>query len=802
MLFNKVKLQEEQIQGLDELKKTGVLVLVGKYYSRLDYLLFKKRFRDLRLIEDLVDCHNFIGKPENYVKGQILENIKDHKAFYIALLDKKAFSKGYVEQAKGILEIFMELQRDIEIPIFMIPLVVIYRNTLEKENPSFWDIIFGYGDNPGIIRKALIFARYNKNCFLDIGKAVNLRELVGNVPKLDVLADELKDSLIVSINNQKRVSLGPIVKSKEELKQKVLSDQRVLNVIKGLTKDNSKEAIKYRKEAEKYFEEIASDFSPFYAQLFIKFLNWMWNKLFSGIDVKNDQINKVKELARSTPIVYVPSHKSHVDYMVLNYVLYTNFLHSPRIAAGVNLAFWPVGHIFRKTGAFRGARLYTSVFMSYIRMLLEEGYPMEIFIEGGRTRTGKLAIPKAGFLSILIQAYAEGACNNLAFIPVSIDYDKVMEDEGYVKELQGYEKEKESAKKLFRSTSLLKKKYGYIYIRFADPIFLKEFIESKNNIGLEEIGDHLALNIASSINKVSIVTPLSLISSAILSKHRKGFYIGDIQVSLMKYLEFMEHYKVEVSPVLKNPTKAIENTVSLLSQWKVLENIGDKRASFFIVPEWYMMHLEYYKNTMLYHILSHCFVGISVKTRESNFKTEEVLEEFKFLKWLLSNEFIFDEGDEREQVDDCLSYFVEKGYLKEIGPGAFVAVNKEDLELFSVPITGLLEVYWVGVREAIRMLEEDGRVSRILPKNVSQLAKRYQRLRILSNPEGVSQLAINNAVSFLNRVLKERDELAPYLKGKVDPYAFEQRLSTFVGKGPLSYKVDEASEGINAEEQL
>ena len=142
-------------------------------------------------------------------------------------------------------------------------------------------------------------------------------------------------------------------------------------------------------------------------------------------------------MALRGPVVYIPSHKSHVDYLILSYMLYHHDLPCPLIAAGKNLSFWPMGPLFRRGGAFfirrsfRGAVLYSRVFAEYVHTILDEGYSVEQFIEGGRSRTGKLLMPKLGLLSILLNAQKNGACEDLIFVPVSIGYDRVLEEKSY-----------------------------------------------------------------------------------------------------------------------------------------------------------------------------------------------------------------------------------------------------------------------------------------------------------------------------------------------------------------------------------
>jgi glycerol-3-phosphate O-acyltransferase len=201
------------------------------------------------------------------------------------------------------------------------------------------------------------------------------------------------------------------MKSRQQFKEIVLMDKRVSEKIQSMSSGNKKKLRQMRKKAGEYFDEIAADYNITYIQFFHMALNWFWKKIFEGIHVDKVALAKVREWARKGTLVYVPSHKSHIDYLILNYVLFTHHMHIPRVAAGRNLAFWPMGHIFRKSGAFfirrsfSGATLYLEVFNRYIKALLEEEHPIEFFIEGGRSRNGKLVLPKTGFLSILLQAH-------------------------------------------------------------------------------------------------------------------------------------------------------------------------------------------------------------------------------------------------------------------------------------------------------------------------------------------------------------------------------------------------------------
>ena len=149
-----------------------------------------------------------------------------------------------------------------------------------------------------------------------------------------------------------------------------------------------------------------------------------------------------------------------------------------RSAAGINLSFWPLGPLFRGAGAyfirrsFDDNEVYKAVFRSYLKFLIREGYTQEFFIEGGRTRTGKMLTPKLGMLTAIVNAFTQGVRRDLYFVPISIHYGRIPEEEAYRREVSGEEKERESLGALLRARSVLKRRYGTVYVSFADPISL------------------------------------------------------------------------------------------------------------------------------------------------------------------------------------------------------------------------------------------------------------------------------------------------------------------------------------------
>ncbi len=594
---------------------------------------------------------------------------------------------------------------------------------------------------------------------------------------------EIRQRLIESIDAQKRVILGPVMKSRQQLKEKVLQDGDITKTIETMAARNGKRVKQLRKEAGAYFDEIAADYNVAYLELFHMALRWFWKRIFQGIDVDLAELAVVRESARKGPLIYIPSHKSHIDYLVLNDVLYAHHMHTPRIAAGKNLFFWPMGYVFRKSGAFfirrtfKGAKLYAKVFTRYIKVLLEEGHPLEFFIEGGRSRSGKLILPKIGFLSILLQAYKEGYCDDLVFVPASISYDRVLEEKSYLKELGGGVKEKESFKEVLKARGILKRKYGKIYIRFGQPLSLKEYQAQRGALG-EEAHRDLAFTLIQAINKVTLVTPLAVTASAILTRHRRGFLLPELTSTAETLLEFLKRYEAPTVSTLNHPEKTVEETLSLLINRKVVSYLEDVDGSetFYYVDEEKKPELEYYKNSIIHCFISHAFVAVSLLTGTEEVKTEAaILADYDFLKKVFKNEFVYEvDSSSHEEVGEVTAYFLDASFIiRSNGGYGLTRLGFDKLPIWAGLAKTFIESYWVASRSLANREKKIKKEADLL-KNMNYLGLRFHKLGLIDHVEAISQVNFKNAIRFINEGI-----LRPPGKSEEDHSQAQQRLSWF-----------------------
>ena len=793
-LFKRVHFDENMTVALKEMHRQGSVVYAIKDRGHLDYLLYHYRFRRSRLpypkisfdlnmsmflpLSHLLRVLKFYiayfikhrRLPNPFETGFFRDSIKQGTASLLCLVDPKEFARHFIHSEKDSLHFLLETQKDMESAIYIIPQLILYKKTPEKEYSNLRDIFFGFKERPGVIRKIALFFRHNRRAFIDFGRPLNLKAYLKQQAasrSMEEMAVEIRQMLIESIDMQKRVILGPVVKARQQLKEIVLKDKEIAQTIEDMAAGNVNRLKQLRKKAGEYFDEIAADYNIAYVQFFRRALTWLWKKIFQGIDVNTEELAVVREWARKKgPIIYIPSHKSHIDYLVLNYILYDYHMHIPRIAAGKNLAFWPVGHIFRKSGAFfirrtfKGSALYPKVFTRYIKALLEEGYPLEFFIEGGRSRSGKLILPKIGFLSILLQAYREGYCNDLIFVPASISYDRILEEKSYLKELGGVEKEQESFKQVLKSRRFLKRKYGKIYIRFGKPLSLKEYLARTGNHG-EQTHRHLASHLIQSINKVTLVTPLALVASAILTKHRRGFHIYELTSTAKILFEFLKRYGTPTATSLNNFEKTVEETVSLLINRKVVSLLKDVDGmeTFYYVDEEKKPELEYYKNSIIHCFISYSFVAVSLLAETEEVKSDEaILTDYRFLKELFKNEFVYDsDKDIQEEINKVTSYFLDVSFIIRTsmnGGFKLTRLGFDNLPIWAALARTFLESYWIVTQSLIQFENKKIKTANLL-KNTNNLAQRFYKLGLINHLEAISQLNFKNAISFINKNVLE-----------------------------------------------
>ena len=340
-------------------------------------------------------------------------------------------------------------------------------------------------------------------------------------------------------------------------------------------------------QARRYADEVAANYSHSFVRFMEHALTWLWNRLYAGVVFGH--VETLQRVAEDYEIVYVPCHRSHMDYLLLNYAIYVNGYAIPHIAAGINLNIPIVGRLLRKGGAFfirrsfRGNALYTVVFMNYLAAILERGHSIEFFIEGGRSRTGRLLQPKTGMLAMTVRSFLRDPSRPIVFLPVYFGYERIVEGRTYIGELSGKPKEKESVFGLLRTLRRLRGRFGQVYVNLGEPIALAEVLDTHDREWrsrargddlrlpwLSAAVDDLAAALMRNINSAAAVTATNLLAMTLLATPRQALSEVDLvrQVELYREMQHGLAYsdRIMVTPLSGAEMVAYGESLQMLSR--------------------------------------------------------------------------------------------------------------------------------------------------------------------------------------------------------------------------------------------
>lgn len=795
--LSRVSIADEEVNALKKLAGEGVIIYAIKQRSKLNSLIIAELAGRKGLARP-VYCHGMnmsfwqpLSKMMKFYWSSFLRRFRKDQITRQGKLDflkRKVAAKESIiihlgesefiesRSAQDALSSLIDLQSKVSFPIFIVPVLVAYGRRREKEDESLINILFGQMEHTGTLRRLITFIRYSKQAFVIPTEPVNLVDYLTKVRDLtkDELIHELRGELIDRIEEEKTAVVGPALKSRDEHIGMVMHDPNLNRFMDDYAQKTKKDRAGVAKDARRYLYEIASDYRETFVEIWLKVLTWLWNTVYDGLSIDSEGLAKIRNLSKKMPFVIISCHRSHIDYLLLSYVFYKNNIQMPFIAAGSNLSFFPLGYIFRRSGAFflrrsfRGNDLYGEVFAKYMATLLHEGLPLEFFIEGGRSRTGKMVMPKYGLLSMIIQAYQDKYCENLAAVPVYIGYDRVIEERSYLHELSGAPKVQENTVEIIKTTKILRKKYGRVYINIGEPIIMKDYLDAQDKpmeqMTLDErqsLYRKIGYEVVQEINKVSVVTPFSLVASGLLSHDRRGISHDELGGILNEFYEYLSTRQVKFAATFAHRDKAIADALNIFTSTDLISRIEadeeeeEMQEVVYSLADAKRLNLEYYKNNILHFFMSICFVATSmVKNPEDVLSLAKIMGDYKFLKWLLWNEFIFDESrDDVEEVDDVLAYLHEKAMIvtSERQGEVWIEVKSKGgakLKPFAGLIHNYLESCWIVIRGLVYLKKTPLTQKEWLAK-IRPLGDRMFRKGEILRAEALSQANYLNALKFL-----------------------------------------------------
>jgi glycerol-3-phosphate O-acyltransferase len=479
--------------------------------------------------------------------------------------------------------------------------------------------------------------------------------------------------------------IGPDLSHKRTVVDAVLNAEPVRAAIAASAAKEKTSHTKAWRKAHQLALEIAADYSHPVVRSASFLLGNFWNKLYDGISMHH--FDKARATAPGHEVIYVPCHRSHADYLLMSYQLHVSGVVVPHIAAGVNLNLPVIGPILRRGGAFflrrsfKGNALYSVVFNEYVAQLIDRGVPMEYFIEGGRSRTGRLLAPRAGMLAMTVRAFLRAPRRPVLFQPVYIGYEKLMEGASYAGELSGQPKEKESLIGLLRGLKVLRQRYGHVALNFGEPIELTPLLDAASADWraagadpeakpewLNAVTDRLADQIQININRAADVNPINLLALALLATPKHAMAESDLltQLELSKTMLEELPYSDRVTLTPMNPAAIIAYGEQMGWIQRVQHPLGDVLT---VTGERAVL-LSYFRNNVLHLAataawVACCFLNNRRMSRASILRLGRIIYPFiqgeLFLPW--------DADGFVEQLQATIDFFVRRGLLEAVSDG-------------------------------------------------------------------------------------------------------------------------------------
>ncbi|MBE0352367.1 glycerol-3-phosphate 1-O-acyltransferase PlsB [Pseudoalteromonas lipolytica] len=528
------------------------------------------------------------------------------------LFGNKSKPSNALHQGKHIID---HLMHSGEKNVQVIPVTILWGRNPGKEKPGLGTLV-SHSLTPSWFRKFFVILFSGRDNFIRFSQPLDLSLLVNEKADVDELPHKLLRVARVHFRRQKLAATGPKMPSREQLFNSLLASPTIKKAIQVEAKEKNISQNEARQNALKLLDEIAANYSDATIRVADRILTWLWNKLYNGIDIKfSEQVHELTD--KGHEIIYMPCHRSHMDYLLLTYSIYHLGLVPPHIAAGINLNFFPAGGVFRRSGAFfirrsfAGNKLYSSVFKEYLSQLFIKGYSVKFYTEGGRSRTGRLLPPKTGMLAMTLQAMLRGIDRPISIVPVYIGYEHVMEINTYLKELAGNDKKGESVLGIFKAIKNLKN-YGRGYLNFGDPISINQYLNEQQPDWRESIHPtdvqkpqwlgsqvaNLADKVMVNINSAAALNAVNLLAMILLVNDKHALS----KPKLIAQLEFYLHLQrsASYSDKVTTPNESAEQLLEHALKLNKFDVISDEFGEIIAINDKEKTLFNYYRNNVLH----------------------------------------------------------------------------------------------------------------------------------------------------------------------------------------------------------
>jgi glycerol-3-phosphate O-acyltransferase len=654
----------------------------------------------------------------------------------------------------------------------LVPVAIFWGRAPHKE-ASWWRLPFT--ENwvlVGRFRKLLTVALNGRNTLLYFGEPLRLCEALQQDAGEPRNLRRVMRILRAALRAQRASTIGPDLSHRRTILSQVLRSAAVRRAMREEMQARGGTRRAVLVTAKRYADEIAANYSQPFVSFMSLALARLWNRLYDGVEFAH--VENLGTIGDDAEIIYVPCHRSHMDYLLLSYVIYHKGFAIPHVAAGVNLNMPVIGRFLRKGGgffirrSFKGNPLYASVVTKYLGLMMARGHSLEYFIEGGRSRTGRMLAPRTGMLSMTVRSYLRDPKRPVVFMPVYFGYERIVEGRTYLGELSGRPKEKETIWGLVRTLPALRSRFGKVHVNLGQPIPLDELLQRYNRSWRDEVGDErhppawishaideLARRIVTEINAAAAVTPVNLVAMAMLGTPRQAMPETDLAGQLDLYAGLLR--EAPYAPLVTLTADTGAKMVKYAESLGMLERQAHPLGDILRMNAQSAVLATYYRNNVLHvfampSLLACCFVGnASMRTLDLQrlvWRVYPYIAAELYLRW--------DESEINGVLQSLLQAFARLKLLEGNADGSewrrpvSTSVDAMRLSLLAQATIQTLERYYLAI--ALLLQAGSGAIGQeTLEQRCHLTAQRMSLLYGLDSPEFFDKSLFRKFIDMLQR---------------------------------------------------
>ena len=481
----------------------------------------------------------------------------------------------------------------------------------------------------GKLKKLWSILFHRTDIHLRLGEPLSLERLADLKAGENIALRRAARLLRAKFRLQREATLGPNFTDRKQFIEELADSRRVREEIEQLAQ-TEKSQMKKRLRAFQISNTVVANMSHRKLRIFYRLLSWFWNKIYDGLEITG--VNEVMVTSESHTLVYVPSHRSHIDYMALSYSLYEAGLMTPHIAAGDNLNLPMLGNFLRGSGAFfmrrtfREDPLYSAIFSEYVHKLLYKGHCIEFFPEGGRSRTGRLLRAKYGLLKLCLESHLTDLPKPIAFVPVYFGYEKILEANTYVEQLKGTKKKTEKLFDILSALKFTRNYYGRLSVNLGKPIELDTWLEARNDrktirsfdATLIALGNHLM----HSINKKAVANDVNFCATILLNTRANSMSLEEYERHTIFFRDLL--IKVNGDSSTTTAQNSNQTVIDRLLKLEFINVSNQETGTIVSLKENALQSAHWYQNNTIHLFLPSAVIAFLLTRRKTGITAQSL----------------------------------------------------------------------------------------------------------------------------------------------------------------------------------